>query len=125
MGFLDKVKELTTDSLEKGKELASDGLEKGQQLAKSQQLKGELKKLEAALDEAHAAYGRKAFHHADAGTLSADALTSEGQAVRDAQAAVDAKKAEIEALGETGEDDEAPAEAADPVATGEGTGTGA
>jgi hypothetical protein len=117
------VKELASDSLEKGQELAKDGLEKGQELAKGQQLKLELKKLEAALDDAHAAYGRKAFHHAGAGTLSADALTTEGQAVRDAQAAVDAKKAEIDALAETTEDGAAPAEATDPVAAGESTGT--
>ena len=55
MGFLDKVK----DGLEKGKELASDSLEKGQGLAKGQQLKLELKKLEAKLDDAYAAYGRR------------------------------------------------------------------
>ena len=114
MGFLDKVKELTTDSLEKGKELASDGLEKGQQLAKSQQLKGELKKLEAALDEAYAAYGRKAFEQAGTGSLSADALGTEAQAIRDAKAATEAKKAEIEALGETEADE------AEPVAAGDG-----
>jgi len=122
MGFLERVKELTTDSLEKGKELASDSLEKGQQLAKGQQLKGELKKLEAALDDAHAAYGKKAFEHAEAGTLSADALGTEAQAIRDATAAADAKRAEIEALGE-GDEDEGEA-AAEPVATGDATGSG-
>ena len=118
MGFLDRVKELTTDSLEKGKELASDSLEKGQQLAKGQQLKGELKKLEAAVDDAHAAYGKKAFEHAEAGTLSADALSSEAQAVRDAKAAADAKRAEIEALAEADDDAE------QPVAAGDGTSAG-
>jgi hypothetical protein len=125
MGFLDKVKELTTDSLEKGKELASDGLEKGQQLAKGQQLKLELKKLEAAVEDAFASYGRRAYDHAEKGTLSSDALSGEAQAIRDAKAAADAKRSEIEALGETAEDGEAPAEAADPVAAGESTGTGA
>jgi hypothetical protein len=107
MGFLDKVKSVATDSLEKGKELASDGLEKSQELAKTQQLKLELKKLEGHVDEAYTALGRKAFDGAEAGTLSADALTADVQAVRDATAAVAAKKAEIEAVGTA-----APAEAA-------------
>lgn len=96
MGFLDRVKEI-----------ASDGLEKGQELAKTQQLKLEVKKLEAQLDDAHLAYGRKAFDAAEAGALSADALAAEAQAIRDAKAAVEAKQAEIAALGE--DDDEVPA----------------
>ncbi len=108
MGFLDRVK----DGLEKGKELASDGLEKGQELAKGQQLKLELKKLEGQLEEAFAAHGRKSFHAGEAGALSADALAPEAQAIRDAQAAVDAKQAEIAALAE---DTDAPAET--PAAT--------
>jgi hypothetical protein len=95
MGFLDKVK----DGLEKGKELASDGLEKGQELAKGQQLKLELKKLEGQLHDAFAAHGRKSFDAAEAGALSAEALAPEAQAIRDAKAAVDAKQAEIDALG--------------------------
>ena len=106
MGFLDRVKELATD-----------GLEKGQELAKAQQLKLELKKLEAALDDAHAAYGKKAFEQAEAGTPSSDALGTEAQAIRDAKAAVDAKKAEIEALGPEGD------EPAEPVAAGDGAST--
>jgi hypothetical protein len=92
MGFLDRVKEI-----------ASDGLEKGQELAKGQQLKLEIKKLEAQLEDAYAAYGRKAFEASAAGTLSADALGAEAQAIRDAKAAVDAKQAEITALGEDAE----------------------
>jgi hypothetical protein len=108
MGFLDRVKELATD-----------GLEKGQELAKTQQLKLELKKLEAAVDDAHAAYGKKAFEHAEAGTPSADALGTEAQAIRDAKAAADAKRAEIEALGEDAD------EPAEPVATGDSTSTSA
>jgi hypothetical protein len=92
MGFLDRVKEI-----------ASDGLEKGQELAKTQQLKLELKKLEAQLEDAYAAYGRRAFEAAEAGTLAADALTAEAQAIRDAKAAIDAKQAEISALGDEAE----------------------
>jgi hypothetical protein len=92
MGFLDRVKEI-----------ASDGLEKGQELAKTQQLKLELKKLEAQLEDAYAAYGRRAFEAAEAGTPAADALTAEAQAIRDAKAAIDAKQAEISALGDEAE----------------------
>jgi|SRR5262249_43219318 len=106
MGFLDRVKELATD-----------GLEKGQELAKTQQLKLELKKLEAAVDDAHAAFGKKAFEHSEAGTLSADALAPEAQAIRDAKAAADAKRAEIEALGDEAD------EADEPVAAGDGGST--
>jgi hypothetical protein len=95
MGFLDRVKEI-----------ASDGLEKGQELAKTQQLKLEVKKLEAQLDDAYAAYGRKAFEAAEAGALSADALAAEAQAIRDAKAAVEAKQAEIVTVGD---DEEVPA----------------
>jgi hypothetical protein len=89
MGFLDRVKEM-----------ASEGLEKGQELAKTQQLKLELKKLEAQLDDAYAAYGKKAFDAAGAGVLNADAFTAEAQAIRDAKDVVDAKKREIEAVGD-------------------------
>ncbi len=89
MGFLDRVKEI-----------ASDGIEKGQELAKAQQLKLEVKKLEAALDDAFASYGRKAHAAHEAGALSADTLGAESQAINDAKAAVDAKQAEITALGE-------------------------
>jgi hypothetical protein len=109
MGFLDRVKELATD-----------GLEKGQELAKAQQLKLELKKLEAAVEDAYAAYGKKAFEQAEAGTLSADALGPEAQAIRDAKAAADAKRAEIEALGPDAADD-----GTEPVAAGDSTSTGA
>jgi hypothetical protein len=95
MGFLDRVKEI-----------ASDSLEKGQELAKTQQLKLEAKKLEAQLEDAYAAYGRKAFDAAATGALSADSLAAEAQAIRDAKAAVDAKQVEIDAVRE---DDEVPA----------------
>ncbi len=89
MGFLDRVKAV-----------ASEGLEKGQELAKTQQLKLELKKLDGQLDDAFSAYGRAAFAAAEGGTLSADGLGSEAQAVRDATAAVAAKQAEIDAVGD-------------------------
>jgi hypothetical protein len=98
MGFLDRVKEM-----------ASEGLEKGQELAKTQQAKMELKKLEAQVDDAYAAYGRKAYQAAAAGTLSTAALTAETQAVKDAEAAVDAKKQEIDAIRDEEEKPAAPA----------------
>jgi hypothetical protein len=99
VGFLDKVTKM-----------ASDGLEKGQEVAKTQQLKLEVRKLDGQLDESYAALGRKAFDASQAGTLSTESLTNEIQAVRDAQAAIDAKQAEIAALGESATDD-APATA--------------
>lgn len=88
MGFLDKVKEM-----------ASDGLEKGQDLAKGQQLKLELRKLEGQLEDAFTAFGKKAFEALEAGSLSADTVANEAQAIRDAQAALATKNAEIAALG--------------------------
>jgi hypothetical protein len=93
VGFLDKVTKM-----------ASDSLEKGQEVAKTQQLKLEVRKLEGQLDDAYAALGRKTFEAAGAGSLSADALGTEIQGVKDAQAAVDAKHSEIAALGEQAED---------------------
>ena len=95
MGFLDKVKEM-----------ASEGLEKGQELAKTQQLKLELKKLEGQLEEAYTALGKKASEHIDAGALSAEAVSAETQAIQDAKAAITAKQAEIDAIGD---DDAQPA----------------
>jgi hypothetical protein len=88
MGFLDRVKEK-----------ASEGIEKGQELAKTQQMKLELKKLEGQLDEAYTAYGRKAYQAASSGSLTADALTPEADAIREATATVEAKRAELDAVG--------------------------
>ncbi len=89
MGFLDKVKEK-----------AATAAEKGQELAKTQQMKMELKKLEGSVEEAYGAFGRKAFTHHQAGTLSSDSLGPEAQSIHDANAAVAAKQAEISALGD-------------------------
>ena len=89
MGFLDKVKEK-----------AQAGLEKGQDVAKTQQLKHELKKLDAELDAAYVALGRAAHAHHRSGSLGTADLSAETQAVNDAEAARDAKQAEIAALGE-------------------------
>jgi hypothetical protein len=89
VGFLDKVKDK-----------AQEAIEKGQGVAKEQQLKHELKKLEADLDAAYEAYGRAAFGLSEAGTLSSTDLATEAQAIRDAQTARDVKHAEMEAIGE-------------------------
>ncbi len=99
MGFLDKVKSAAAEGLEKGRELASEGLEKSQELARTQQLKLELRKLEGALDDAYTAIGRHAFSAIEADALSVDGLAADAEAVRAARAAIDAKQAEIDAVG--------------------------
>ena len=76
------------------------GLEKGQEVAKEQQLKHELKRLDSDLEEAYAALGRAAYALRTAGTLSATDLEAESAIVRDAEAAREAKLADIEAAGE-------------------------
>jgi hypothetical protein len=84
---------------DKVKEMASESLEKGQELAKTQQLKLDLRKLQSNLDDAYAAYGRRAFDASEAGSADLSTLTTEGTAIRDAKAAVAAKEAEIAAVG--------------------------
>jgi hypothetical protein len=90
MGLFDKVKEKASDALEQGKEAAQ-----------TQQLKLQLRKLEAEVEAASAALGAAAFDLLEAGTLSAshtlDALATR---VREARAAVEAKKAEITSAGD-------------------------
>ena len=91
---------------DKVKEKASGALEQGKEAAQTQQLKLQLRKLEGEVEEASAALGTAAFDLIEAGTLAAggalDALTAR---VRDARAAVEAKKAEITSAG--GDDDSA------------------
>jgi hypothetical protein len=103
MGFLDKVKEKAQEAIEQGKDVAQ-----------TQQLKLQLKKLESEEEEALAAFGNAAFTLWEAGSLSMSSdLGAAAQRIRDARAAIAAKKAEISAAG--GKDDE-PAEP--PVAAG-------
>ncbi len=85
MGIFDKIKDVATEAVDRG-----------QDLAKEQQLKFELRKLEGQLDEAYAAYGRRAFELHEAGTLGAGELAAEAETVRAARAAVEAKRAESE-----------------------------
>jgi hypothetical protein len=103
MGFLDKVKEKASEALEQGKDVAQ-----------TQQLKLQLKKLESEEEEALAAFGNAAFTLWEAGSLSMSSdLGAAAQRIRDARAAIAAKKAEI------GSDDKDGAPAAEePVAAG-------
>ena len=90
MGLFDKVKEKATDALEQGKEAAQ-----------TQQLKLQLRKLEGEVEAASAAFGAAAFDLFEAGTLSASSdLGALAARVREARAAVEAKKAEITSAGE-------------------------
>ncbi len=96
MGLFDKVKEKASDALEQGKEAAQ-----------TQQLKLQLRKLEGEVEEASAALGAAAFDLLEAGTLSASSdLGALATRVREARAAIEAKKVEI---ASTGDDDETPA----------------
>ena len=88
MGIFDKIKDV-----------ASDVAEKGQDLAKEQQLKLELRKLETGVEEAYAAYGKRAYELQEAGTLAAGELAAEAAKVKEAIASRDAKKAELDAEG--------------------------
>ena len=95
MGLFDKVKEKATDALEQGKEAAQ-----------AQQLKLQLRKLEGEVESASAALGAQAFDLLEAGTLAAGGERGElATRVREARAAVEAKKAEITSAGH--DDDEA------------------
>jgi hypothetical protein len=90
MGLFDKVKEKASDALEQGKEAAQ-----------TQQLKLQLRKLEGELESAHAAFGAAAFDLYEAGSLSSGSdLGALAVRVREARAAVEAKKAEIASAGE-------------------------
>jgi hypothetical protein len=93
MGLFDKVKEKASDALEQGKEAAQ-----------TQQLKLQLRKLEGEVETASAELGAAAFDAIEAGTLTASgALDSLAARVREARAAVEAKKAEITSAGENGD----------------------
>jgi hypothetical protein len=90
MGLFDKVKEKASDALEQGKEAAQ-----------TQQLKLQLRKLEGEVETASAAFGAAAFDLFEAGTLATTSALGElATRVRDARAAVEAKKAEITSAGE-------------------------
>src|SRR5476651_429481 len=90
MGLFDKVKEKASDALEQGKEAAQ-----------AQQLKLQLRKLEGEVETASAALGSAAFDLLEAGTLSASSdLGALATRVREARAAVEAKKTEVASAGE-------------------------
>ena len=84
MGFLDKVKEKAAEAIEQGKDVAQ-----------GQQLKLQLKKLEAEEEEALAAFGNAAFTLYEAGTLSMSSdLAAAAERIRTARTAIEDKKAE-------------------------------
>jgi hypothetical protein len=96
MGKLDKVKEKASDVLESGKEVVQ-----------TQHLKLQLRRLEGEVETASAAFGAAAFELFEAGTLSASSdLGAVAARVRDARAAVEAKKAEITSAGDESDGDE-------------------
>ncbi len=89
MGFLDKVKEKAAEAIEQGKDVAQ-----------GQQLKLQLKKLEAEEEEALAAFGNAAFTLYEAGTLSMSSdLAAAAERIRTARTAIEEKKAEASAAG--------------------------
>ena len=91
------------------KEKASDALETGKGAAHTQQLKLQLRRLEGEVKAASAELGAAAFDLIESGTLAAGgALDALAARVREARAAVDAKRAEItNAGGDHDDDDEA------------------
>jgi hypothetical protein len=90
MGLFDKVKEKATDALEQGKGAAQ-----------AQQLKLQLRKLEGEVETASAELGSAAFDLLEAGTLSASSdLGALASRVREARAAVEAKKTELASADE-------------------------
>jgi hypothetical protein len=86
--------------LDKVKEKASDALESGKEVVQTQLLKLHLRKLEGEVDNASAAFGAAAFDLYEAGSLSSSSdLGALAARVRDARAAVEAKKSEIVSAG--------------------------
>jgi hypothetical protein len=89
MGFLDKVKEKATQAVDAGKDVAQH-----------QQLKMGLHKLEKNEEEALAAFGNAAFSLWEAGTLSMSSdLAAAAERIREVRGQIEAKRAEISAVG--------------------------
>ena len=85
---------------DKVKEKASDALESVKEVVQTQLLKLHLRKLEGEVVSASAAFGSAAFDLYEAGTLSSSSdLGALAARVRDARAAVEAKKSEIVSAG--------------------------
>ena len=94
MGLFDKVKEKASDALESGKEAAQ-----------AQQLKLQLRKLEGEVETASAALGVAVFDQIEAAALAVSAeLSALAGPVREARAAVEAKKAELASAGDDAHD---------------------
>lgn len=86
MGLFDKVKDIAADAGDKAKDL-------GQQA----QSKMELRKLEAALEEAYTVYGKRAYALAGSDGLTKEALAPEAARVAEASGAVETKKTQVAA----------------------------
>ena len=96
MGFLDKVKEKASDALETGKDVAQ-----------TQQLKLQLRKLEGEVEAAQRRVRRGRVRPDESGTLATSGdLGALAARVREARAAVDAKRAEITNAGGDHDDDD-------------------
>jgi len=90
MTFLDRVRNVASDALEQGKDVAQ-----------TQQLKLQLRKLQTELRDARAEFGEQAFALYEAGTLTGESeLDPAAQRIRDSRLQVEAKQAELRAIGE-------------------------
>lgn len=107
MTFLDRVRNVASDALEQGKDAAQ-----------TQQLKLQLRKLQSELRDAQAEFGEQAFALYEEGTLSSQSeLDSAAQRIRDSRLQIEAKQAELRAVGEEATD--APAIELDPAHAGD------
>jgi hypothetical protein len=108
MGFFDKVKEKAAEAIEQGKDVAQ-----------TQQLKVQLKRLQAEEEEALSAFGNAAFTMWESGSLSMSSDLGEAAArIRDVRAQIEAKKAEIAEAGGKDDDDKGGTRPEEPVAAG-------
>ena len=90
MTFLDRVRNVASDALEQGKDAAQ-----------TQQLKIQLRKLQSELRDARAEFGEQAFALYEAGTLTGESeLDPAAQRIRDSRLQIEAKQAELRAVGE-------------------------
>jgi hypothetical protein len=106
------MEEMRMTFLDRVRNVASDALEQGKDAAQTQQLKLQLRKLQSELRDAQAAFGEQAFALYEAGTLSSTSeLDGAAQQIRDSRLQIEAKQAELRAVGE--EPTDAPAFATD------------
>jgi hypothetical protein len=122
MGFLDRLKQQTTEA-------ASTVIEKGQEAAKVGQLQVQLRTLRNEEKEAYASFGREAYRLHQSGQLGASSaeLAAAASAIADVEARITEKESEladVRAGDEAGEDAlEAEAVEVDEATPGPGAGT--